>query len=205
MNYDALASSEALARTKDALTQRGFTTESVATRAEALARLQALIPEGASIMNGASRTLEQIGFIELLKEGDAPWNNLHAPIVAEEDPEKKLSLRHQALFADYYLGSAHAIAETGEILVASRSGSQLPHLAFTSKNIILVVSTKKIMPDFATAMARVREHVLPQEDARMKSVGLGGSGISKLLTLYDEPSFSGRAFHILFVEEALGF
>ena len=54
-------------------------------------------------------------------------------------------------------------------------------------------------------MSRIRDYVLPLEDARMKSVGMGGSFISKLLILNREPTFMGRKAHVIFVKEKLGF
>jgi hypothetical protein len=114
-------------------------------------------------------------------------------------------LRKQSVLSDYYLGSVHALAETGEILIASNTGSQLPHLVFTSQNIILVVGAQKIVPDTAALMSRLQEYVFPLEDKRMKEVGMGGSAISKLLIIEKEQAFMGRKFHIIFVNEKLGF
>jgi hypothetical protein len=130
---------------------------------------------------------------------------LHDVVLGETDPVKKAALRKQGVLADYYLGSAHAVAQTGEIIVASNSGSQLPHLVFTSPNLILVVGTQKITPDEASAHVRLHEYVLPLEDARMKEVGMGGSFIAKVLTIYKEQPFMGRKSHIIFVNEELGF
>lgn len=188
-----------------ALAERGMLPELVATGADALARIKTLIPPGASLMNGSSRTLEQIGFIDVLKAGGHGWNNLHDGVLEEQDPAKKARLRKEAVLSDYYLGSAHAVAETGEIIIASNSGSQMPHLVYTSPNLILVVSTQKIMPTLDAAIARLREHVYPQEDARMKEAGMGGSFISKMLVIAKEPAFMQRKFHVIFVNEKLGF
>ena len=179
--------------------------ESVASRVEALSRIKELIPAGATVMNGASRTLDEIGFVKYLKEEAHGWNNLHEAIIAEKDPAKQMALRKQSVLSDFYLGSAHAIAETGEIVIASNSGSQLPHIAFTSPNIILVAGTQKITSDVDTAISRLKEYVFPLEDARMKEAGMGGSFISKILILNREQSFMGRKVRILFVNEKLGF
>lgn len=205
MPYDTLATPSTVQQTMHALTERGHLPELLASRTDALARIKALIPAGASVMNGSSRTLEEIGFVEFLKSGAHGWNNLHAAILAEQDPETQATLRKQSVLAEYYLGSAHAIAQTGEIVIASNSGSQLPHLVYTSPHLILVVSTQKITPDLSSALARVQEYVLPLEDARMKSVGMGGSAISKLLIINREQPFMQRTSHILFVPEKLGF
>ena len=205
MDYNNLAAQDVTSKTITDLTERGFLPQQVASGAEALALIKSLIPAGASVMNGSSRTLDEIGFIAYLKEGAHGWNNLHEQVLAETDPAKQATLRKQSVLSDYYLGSAHAIALTGEIVIASNSGSQLPHLVFTSPNIILVVGTQKITPDLASATARLKDYVLPLEDTRMKSVGMGGSFISKLLILNREQAFIGRKFHIILVNEKLGF
>ena len=205
MLYDTLASKDTVAKTVAALAARGFLPETVLSGAEALARIQKLIPKGASVMNGSSRTLEQICFIDYLKNTAHGWNNLHEAILEEKDPAKQAALRKQSVLSDFYLGSVHAIAETGEVIIASNSGSQLPHIVFTSQNLIFIVGMQKITPDLDTAIARVKEHVLPLEDARMKEAGMGGSFISKLLIINREPAFMGRRVHVILVEEKLGF
>ncbi len=201
--FDTLASGDVLAKTEKALAEHRFLPETVATSAEALARIKALIPAGASVMNGSSRTLDEIGFIEYLKGGTHGWNNLHASVLAEKDPAKQALLRKHAVVSDFYLGSAHAVTETGELVFASASGSQLPHLVFTSPNILLVVGVQKIVPTLADAHARIR--VFPLEDARMKSVGASGSLIGKELILHEEHPKMGRKVHVIFVNEKLGF
>lgn len=90
-------------------------------------------------------------------------------------------------------------------MIASNSGSQLPHLVFTSPNLILVVGGHKITPDLDSAIKRVKEYVYPLEDVRMKEAGMGGSFISKLLILNREQPFMGRKFHVILVNEKLGF
>lgn len=205
MNYEALAAIESVNKAIEALVQRGVKTVIVDNRAEALERVKAFIPKGASVMNGSSRTLEEIGFIDYLKSGSHGWRNLHEEILAEKDKAKQALLRKQSVLSDYYLGSVHALAETGQFVIASNSGSQLPHIVYTSQNLILVVGIQKVVPTLDTALSRVREYVLPLEDKRMKEEGMGGSAISKLLIFEREPSFMGREVHIVFVKEKLGF
>lgn len=206
MDYEKLADEGSVQKAASALQELSVADVSVVkTKAEALEKIKSLIPKGASVMNGSSRTLDEIGFIEYLKSGSHGWNNLHAAVLAEQDPEKQAQLRKQSVISDYYLGSVHAVAETGEMVIASNSGSQLPHLVFTSPNIILVVSTKKIVPTLAEAIERVEKYVYPLEDKRAKDIGWGGSQISKLLIWKKENQKMGRKIHIIFVEEKLGF
>ena len=203
--FDSLASADVVNKTIESLTKNGFLAETVATGIEALSRIKGLIPDNASVMNGSSRTLEEIGFIEYFKNGKHNWNNFHKVILAENNPGKQSLLRKQSVLSDYYLGSVHSLTENGELVIASNSGSQLPHLAFTSSNIILVVGTQKITSNLDEALKRLNEYVFPLEDARMKSVGMGGSFISKILILNKEQVFMGRKFHIILVNEKLGF
>ncbi len=203
--YAELVSSEVIITAKENLVKNGFLVEIVDTKTEALDKIKSMIPAGASVMNGSSTTLNQIGFVDYLKDGSHGWNNLHANILAETDKDKQAKLRKESVLSDFYLGSAHAVSETGEVLVASATGSQLPHLVFTSQNIILAVSTKKIAKDLNDAMNRIQEHVVPLEDERMKTVGYPGTVYSKLLVLKSEPAMMGRKFTILFINEDLGF
>jgi L-lactate utilization protein LutC len=205
MSYDTLASADVVAKTAEALKARGVEAFSIASKADALEKIKTLIPAGASVMNGSSRTLEEIGYIEYLKSGAHDWNNLHAAIVAESDPAKQAMLRQQAVFSDFYLGSVHAIAESGEMVIASASGSQLPALTFTAKNIIIVAGTQKIVPTLADAMHRLETYVFPLEDKRMKEVGYGGSLLAKILIFAHEHAKMGRKVHVLLVEEKLGY
>ncbi|MDO8577502.1 MAG: lactate utilization protein [Candidatus Wildermuthbacteria bacterium] len=205
MDYETLASREAVERAIAALAERGVGSELVNNRTEAFERIRALIPQNASIMNGSSRTLEEIGFVDYLKSGQHPWNNLHQAILDEKDPQKQAELRKQSVLSDYYLGSVHGVAQTGEMVIASNSGSQLPHIVFTSPNLIFVVGTQKIVPDLEAAIKRVWEYVLPLEDKQMKSMGASGSAISKLLIFEKEPDFMKRTVRVIFVQEKLGF
>jgi len=205
MTYDTLATKESIDKAMAGLGSRNVEAILVKDGAKALQKIQELIPPGASIMNGASETLEQIGFVEYLKSGVHGWQNLHKDILEEKDEAKQAILRKQSVLSDYYLGSVHALAETGEFVIVSNSGSQLPHIVFTSPNLIFVVSVKKIVPSLADAVQRVREHVLPLEDVRaLKAYGVH-TGLNKMLIVENENPMMGRKVRMILVEEDLGF
>ena len=67
MNYDKIPSEDIISKTEKALAGNGFLPETVSTKEEALARIKEIIEAGASVMNGASRTLEEIGFVNYLR------------------------------------------------------------------------------------------------------------------------------------------
>jgi L-lactate utilization protein LutB len=205
MNYDILATDESIAKTIEALGKNGVEAMVVADKTEALAKIKELIPKGASVMNGSSTTLNQIGFIEYLKAGQHGWNNLHEAVLAEKDEAKQAILRKQSVLSEYYLGSVHALAENGEFVIASNTGSQLPHIVFTSSNLIFVVSTKKIVPTIADALKRLEEHVVPLEDERLMKQYNAHTMVSKLLIFKKENPMMGRKVRMILVKENLGF
>jgi hypothetical protein len=204
MDYSKLAASETIIRAMDALKDRNISVELAADKNEALAMVKKLLPAGAEIMTGGSTTLEQIGFVDLLKSGNHPWQSFKDKIFAEKDPAKQGRLRQESCLAQYFLGSVQAISENGELVIASYSGSQIPSYAFTSNNVIWVAGTQKITPDLEAAIKRVREYVLPLEDERMKSTGAPGSVIGKLL-IFERETLPFRKINLILVNEALGF
>ena len=205
MEYNKLASQETIDATVAALKERNVEAIVVDTKEEALAKIKELIPAGVSVMNGSSVTLEQIGFIDYLKSDTHGWNNLHKAIVTEKDKTKQATLRKQAVLSDYYLGSVHGIAATGEMVIASNSGSKLPHVVFTSPNIIFVAGVQKIVPTLADAMDRLLTYVVPLEDQHMQQLYNVHTYPSKIVIFNRESPTSGRNVKIILVREVLGF
>lgn len=205
MKYTTLAQKDVIEKTIKSLTERNIEVVLAENGSDALAKIKEYIPSGASVMNGASKTLEGVGLVDYLKSGQHGWNNLHEAILNEEDLEKQAELRKQSVLSDYYLGSVHALAETGELVIASNTGSQLSHIVYTSKNLIFVVSTKKIVPSLKDAMERLYDHVIPLEDERMMGVYKVHTAPNKILIFNGENPMMGRKVRMILVNEDLGF
>ncbi|OGZ57745.1 MAG: hypothetical protein A3B96_00385 [Candidatus Spechtbacteria bacterium RIFCSPHIGHO2_02_FULL_43_15b] len=205
MDYEKIPLREKINKTAESLEARGIKTFIVETAKEALGKVKELIPAGAKVMNGSSTTLEQIGFVEYLKSGEHGWNNLHDAVLAEKDKDKQNQLRMQSSFAEYFLGSVHAITENGQILIASASGSQLAPYAFTAQNVIWVTSSNKIVATLEDGLKRICEYSFPLEDKRMKGIGYPGSVLAKILIFEREPAMMGRKITMILVNEKLGF
>ncbi|HEY0980242.1 MAG TPA: lactate utilization protein [Candidatus Paceibacterota bacterium] len=203
--FNTLASQVSIDTAVQALLKNGFQVEVVENKTEALERIKALIPKGASVHNGGSVTLQEIGYIDYLKANTHGWNNLHANILDEADPKKQDILRQETVFSDYYLGSVHALSETGEMVIGSNTGSQLPHLVFTSPNAILVVGAQKISPTLEGALRRLENHVVPLEDKRALGAYNAHTMNAKTLILHKENPMMGRSIKVILVKEELGF
>ncbi len=206
MDFSLPASRQAVQEAAAAVSSRGVAVEVVDSRREALARLTAIIPAGASVMTGASETLKEIGFQDLLKSKDHPWRNLREQIVAEQDLQRQMLLRRQAALADYFVGSVHAVSRTGEIVVASATGSQLGPYAYSSPNVIWVVGAQKIVGTVEEGIRRIREYIIPHEEKRMRELTAGkvGTMVGKLLIFERESPLAGRKLTLLLVREAIG-
>jgi len=204
MNYETIPSAEITERTVAALKERGLNVVVVNTKEEALDKVKSLIPASVSVMNGSSTTLQQIGFVDYLKSGNSGWKNLHEDILEEKDPQKQAELRKQSVLAQYFLGGIQAITESGQILMASATGSQLAQPAFSADNVILVASTNKIVPTIDDAFTRLKEYVFPLENERMKTVGYPGSVIGKVL-IFEREINPARKITIVLINEKLGY
>jgi LUD domain len=200
--WEGLATPESVQRAVEALRENGFKAEVVADRKAALEKVQSLIPEGARVMTGGSKTLDEIGFTRLLASGSHPWVNLKGRLLSEPDAAKQVELRKQAIYADYFLGSVHAVTEAGQLVAGSATGSQIAGYAYGGENLILVAGTQKVTPDLGEALRRLREHSVPLEDKRMKELGAPGTLLSKILIYEKERR---RNVHVILVNEKLGF
>lgn len=119
-----------------ALKGRGISAGLVPDKARALEAVTRLIPDGAEVMIDASRTLEEIGFVDLLKSGSHRWKNLKEAIQAEVDPTRQMELRKKATLSQFFLGSLHAVAKAGEVATTSAGGSQLAAYAYSAEKVV---------------------------------------------------------------------
>jgi L-lactate utilization protein LutB len=204
MSFNTLPTPESVQKTIEAVKARGINVILVNNKAEALAQLKQLIPAGASVITASSQTLTEIGLDDIFISGEHPWKNLKTEILAEKDRLKQLLLRQQATLSDYYLGSVNALAESGEIVFASATGSQLPAYAFSSNHVIWVAGVQKITANLEEAIRRVREYVTPLVDEQVKKMGGPGTIIGKLMIFEREAPVLKRQITLILVNEVLG-
>ncbi len=88
-NWGEISSDDSVLKTSNSLKAKGYDVYVVGAGTSALEKIKSLIPKGATVMNGASVTLEQIGYTEYLKSGITGWDNIHEQVLAEKDPIKQ--------------------------------------------------------------------------------------------------------------------
>jgi|SRR5689334_7260445 len=200
--YADPAPEDRLERAAEALAAHGFNVETLGDVAAARARIQALIPEGASVFTGASETLRQSG-IEADISTSGRYDAIRPRVLAMDRATEADSIRRLLASPDVAVGSVHAVTETGSLVIASGSGSQLPGYAGGAARVIWVVGAQKIVPDLETGLRRVAEHCLPLESARTQAAYGSPSAVNRLLILNAEP-YPGRGT-VLLLREAIGF
>ena len=200
-NPIAPASTEAIQRTIEGLASRNVEAFLVESREAALAKLLELVPEGSEVFVDTSETLATIGYTEYM-HGNDHYVNLHDRMMAQPDPAAQREFRRKTTTADYFVGSVQAIAETGEIVIASSSGSQIGAYSYGARRLILVAGTQKICPTLAEAEARTRGWTLERHDRWLEDRGVAPTPIGKYMVMEHEPVV-GRISMVL-VPERLG-
>lgn len=195
------AAAEAINRTIAALAARNVDAILVESRDAALAKLLELVPEGSEVFVSTSETLDTIGYTEHM-HGNDRYINLHDQMLAQPDAASQREFRRTTTTADYFVGSVQAIAETGEIVVASGSGSQIGAFAYGARRVIMVAGTQKICPTLAEAEARTRGYTLEMHDRWLEGRGSSAAPIGKFMVMEHEPVV-GRISMIL-IPEKLG-
>ena len=200
-NPTAPASAQSIQRTIEALAARNVEAFLVESREAALAKILELVPEGSQVFVNTSETLDTIGYTEYM-HGNDKYVNLHDQMLAQPDPASQREFRRKTTTADYFVGSVQAIAETGEIVIASSSGSQIGAYSYGARRVILVAGTQKICPSLADAEARTRGWTLERHDRWLENRGVAPTPIGKFLVMEHEPVV-GRISMVL-VPESLG-
>ena len=188
-------------RAIDALATRNVEAFLVDGREAALAKLQELVPEGSEVFVNTSETLATIGYTQYM-HGNDRYVNLHDQMMAQPDPAAQREFRRKTTTADYFVGSVQAIAETGEIVIASSSGSQIGAYSYGARRVILVAGTQKICPTLADAEARTRGYTLERHDQWLEGRGVAPTPIGKYLVIEYEPVV--ERISLVLIPETLG-
>jgi hypothetical protein len=180
----------------------GRTVRRPGARAAPGAGVKELIPEGASVFTGASETLRLSG-IDADINTSGRYRAIKPRVLAMDRVAGADDIRRLLASPDVAVGSVAALTETGSLVVASGSGSQLPGYAGGAARAIWIVGAQKVVPDLSTALRRVEDHCLPLESDRTKAAYGWPSAVNRLLILNAE-HHPGRGT-VLLLREAIGF
>jgi ketosteroid isomerase-like protein/L-lactate utilization protein LutC len=196
------APAQRLERAAAALAAHGFTVDILDDAAAARTRTKDLIAEGASVFTAASETLRLSGIDEDINTSGR-YQAIKPRVLAMDRATGADDIRRLLATPEVVIGSVAAVTETGALVIASGSGSQLPAYAGGAARAIWIVGAQKVVPDLSTALRRAEDHALPLESARTQEAYGWPSAVNRLLILNAEP-YPGRSA-VLLLREAIGF
>ncbi len=199
--WDAPASAVSLEEVAAKLRERNIEAVVVAGAAEAREAVMSRLPAGAEVHAGKSKTLLDIGVTPLIA-ADGAYTYLRNIYLKMDRATQMREIRKLIAAPDFMLGSVSAVTQDGILVAASATASQLGAYASGGGKLILVVGSQKVVPDLDAALKRIREYILPWEDAQVRAVVPTGSFVGKIL-LIEREWVAGRIVVIL-VKEPVG-
>lgn len=196
-----------LEKTGKNLEGRGFRVHRFASGTEAAEFLVQTL-HGTSIGIGGSVTIDTLGVYDRLcgsNEVFWHWKN-HAP-----------ETRERAGKAETYLCSANGVSENGEIVNIDGFGNRVAGTIYGPERVFLVVGRNKIAPDLTGAIDRARNIAAPLNARRLNrhtpcAVGeprchdcRSPEKVCGVMTVFFMPPTSIKEFHVIFVDEDLGY
>ena len=196
-----------LEKTGKNLENRGFRVHRFASGAEAAEFLVQTL-HGTSIGIGGSVTIDTLGVYDRRCGSNKVfwhWKN-HAP-----------ETRERAGKAETYLCSANGVSENGEIVNIDGFGNRVAGTIYGPERVFLVVGRNKIAPDLTGAIDRARNIAAPLNARRLNrhtpcAVGeprchdcRSPEKVCGVMTVFFMPPTSIKEFHVILVDEDLGY
>ncbi len=176
---------ERIERVAAALRSHNIETIVVDTGDEARKVVLGMIPNGAEVHSGKSKTLEDIGlYAEIVASGR--YDALRPRYFAMDRKTQGREIRKLIAAPDYMLGSVAAVTEDGTLVAASALGGQLGAYVAGAGRVILVVGSQKIVSSLDAALRRINEVVFPFENAQVRERMGVDTVLEKVLLMYGE-------------------
>jgi hypothetical protein len=200
--FGTLAEEARVQRATAALEANGITVLRAADAAEAKRIVLDLIPEGSQVHHGASESLDAAGITHEI-ETSGRYEDIRSRTFTMDRGTEADEIRRLSAAPDVMLGSVHAVTETGALMAASMSGSQLGPYVAGAGRVILVVGTQKIVSNLEEGLRRINDYSFPLEDARAQAAYGIRSAVNKIVIINREivPS----RVTVVFVHEVLGY
>lgn len=122
----------------------------VNNKEEALTLIKTMIPKGSYTASGGSMTLRECGIMEYIE--------------TETDYHKEYK---DAYNAEFYLTSANAITEHGEIYQVDGRANRISAISYGPEHVVIVAGYNKLVTDLRAAIERVKRDAAPANAIRL--------------------------------------
>ncbi len=126
--------------------------------------VRSLLTAGEKVAVGGSMSLSETGVLDLLRSGEYVFLDRHKQGLSPTEIEQVLL---DSFTADSFLASANAVTEHGELYCADGNSNRVAAMLYGPKQVILIVSWDKIVPDLRPAALRVKHIAAPTNAARL--------------------------------------
>lgn len=140
----------------------------------ALQKALELIPEGSSVGWGGTKSAQEIGLLDAIRNGN------YRAIDRDQftTPEEKEQAARDALFADFFLAGANAMSLDGEMVTIDGTGNRLAAIVYGPKNVLVLVGMNKVCDTLDAAIERARTVASPINMQRfMKNTPCAVTGV----------------------------
>jgi len=158
MNENRIKRNDLLAtKVIEGLKSRNMTGYYAHSKEEALEIALSLIPEGSTVARGGSMSINEIGLVDALENGNYQFTNREKI----KDPVEKRQAELNTYDSDIFLCSTNAITEDGVLVNIDGNANRVSALVYGPRKVILVVGMNKIAVDVDAAMKRARNEAAP--------------------------------------------
>jgi len=147
----------------EALEKRSFEAYYFDEAETAREKILQLITPDASVGFGGTITADAL---QLREEFRSRGNQVH-DWVASPTEEEKVAAGHACLSADWFIMSANAISEDGQLVNIDGRGNRLAALLFGPENVLVVAGMNKVVRSAEDAYRRARYTAAPENIARL--------------------------------------
>ncbi len=199
-------------RTMEALKHNGINSYFVQTREEAVAMVKQMLNPAEVVAIGGSKTVEEVGLLEVLRSGDYQFLDRKNPMLTMEE---KYQLERHSFFADTYITGTNAVTMEGELFNVDGSGNRVAALNFGPSRVILLVGINKIVENVAEAEKRLKTWVSPalcmslgrKTPCAVTGVCVDCASPERICNLYSiiRKQRNTNRMHLIFINDTLGY
>ena len=133
------------------------------TTEAATAKVMELMPQGSSVTWGGSMSIRDMGLTETIA-ASGRYEVFDRDKAA--GPDEAQEIYRKAFGCDFFISSANAISEDGEIVNIDGNGNRVAAITFGPKNVVFVIGINKVCRDCEAAVKRARSTAAPVNAAR---------------------------------------
>lgn len=144
------------------LSAKGFIPSFFENEKDAVEYALSLIDDDQTIGSGGSMTIKSLGLLGKLSErGNICYHTDFFPDMDRNELYRKASQ------ADFYISSANAVTQSGDIVNIDGTANRVSALIYGCKNVIYILGVNKICDNLDSAIDRVRNVASPLNTRRL--------------------------------------